>query len=280
MKFLSAIFLFISSLITVQAAEWPIADLNRAIDSTNFIVGKGCSGTLISVKERLILTNHHCITDYISSFETEKADGKGIVRKVKVRRYLDVTVTQKINADYAFVRSSNYLAEIVAEEQNRDLALLRIKDTNIPHTYHSPLLPDGEKIMRGEIVYIVGNPLGEDATLMTGVVSRLRRIVFPWANGSEVDVIQHTGGIAGGNSGGALYNARGQLIGVPAAGYNFANSIGFSVSVDFVKEFLRERCFARIFATGGENFDVKCEEERKKAAAATQPDVNRTQGDQ
>lgn len=244
-------------------AQWSIEDLNKAIDSTNFIVGSGCSGTLISVSERLILTNHHCVEKYITSVEQERTS-KDIVRKVKIRRYLEVMVAQKSNIDYSFVRSASYLTDIAAEERNKDLALLRIKDPSIPQTYASPLLPDGDKVTRGEIVYIVGNPLGEDATLLTGVVSRLRKVVFPWANGSEVDVIQHTGGIAGGNSGGALYNARGQLIGVPAAGYSMASSIGYSVSVEFVKLFLRENCFARVISKALEADDKKCEAARKK----------------
>ena len=262
MRRLLATFL-LASMIPAQAS-WSIEDINKVINATNFIVGRGCSGTLISVEYRLILTNHHCITSNIASVEQEVTGRDGVVRRVKMRRYADVEVAQHTQAAYIRVGTASYLAEIVAEDINRDLALLRVRGA-IPHSYASPLLPEGAPVQRGETVYIVGNPMGQDATLGVGIISQLRRVTFPWANGSEVEVIQHSAGTIGGNSGGALYNERGQLIGVPAAGWNGAPHIGLAVSIDLIKAFLKEGCWERAYnGLDGKARDAQCELERRR----------------
>lgn len=241
---------------------WPLDEMNTAINSTNFIVNGGCSGTLISLKEKLILTNHHCIEGSVSSVEREITDDIGNVRKVKVRKYDDVAVVQNRYDGFIKAGSASYVTEIVAEAKTSDLAVLRIRG-DIPHGYASPLLPDGAKVVRGERVYIVGNPAGEDATLVEGVVSNVNRTFeFPWTNGSKLPMIQISGGIYGGNSGGAAYNAKGQLIGVPSAGYRVATFIGFAIPVEVVKLFLKDACLASIFDSTAD--DKKCRDEAKK----------------
>mgnify|MGYP001596778132 CR=1 FL=1 len=71
------------------AEPWSLEDLNKTITATNFIVESGCSGTLISVRLRLILTNFHCVADKISAVEREEPQPAGTVRKVR-REQLDV----------------------------------------------------------------------------------------------------------------------------------------------------------------------------------------------
>jgi S1-C subfamily serine protease len=253
------------AVLSFPAHAWNVKEINHAIDSTNFIVNGACSGTLISLREKLILTNYHCIDREISSIEREITDAQGFVRKVKVRKYGDVPVVQNRYDGFIRVGSSNYITEIVAESKTRDLALLRIRG-DILHTYSSPLLPDGEKVIRGERVYTVGNPLGEDASLVEGIVSNVNRTFeFPWTDGSKLPMIQFSGGLYGGNSGGALYNDRGHLIGVPAAGYQGAAFIGFAIPVEVVKLFLKDTCLASVFDDTAD--DKKCREDKAKKKA-------------
>lgn len=219
------------------------ADINHTIEQTNFIVGGGCSGTLISVREKLVLTNFHCIDRNVTSVEREVTNSDGWVRKVRIRHYTDVPVAQNRYDGFTKTGSASYVAEIVAESKTRDLALLKLKGP-IPHTYASPLLPWDGTITRGDRIYSVGNPAGEDATLGEGIVSNVNRSFdFPWTAGARLPMIQFSGGLFGGNSGGALYNERYELIGVPAAGYRDATFIGFAVPVSVVKEFLVDNCF-------------------------------------
>lgn len=255
--------------------RWAIEDMNRAIEQTNFIVNKGCSGTLISIEERLVLTNHHCIDINVTSFEREVTNTDGWVRKVKVRIYKDVAVEQNRYDGFIRTGSSSYVGEIVAESKTRDLALLRLKG-DIPHTYASPLLPRDGKVSRGDRVYSVGNPAGEDATLGEGIVSNVNRTFdFPWTDGAKLAMIQFSGGLFGGNSGGALYNDRGEIIGVPAAGYRVATFIGFAVPASVVKAFLKDNCFVASGETMSDGTvnaasiivdDTRCRADKKKKA--------------
>jgi S1-C subfamily serine protease len=275
---------------TSRAAEladkpWSIADMNKTIDQTNFIVNGGCSGTLISVEEKLVLTNYHCIDNLVSSVEREITNAEGWVRKVRVRIYADVPVLQNRYDGFIRTGSSAYVGEIVFESKTRDLALLKLKGS-IPHTYASPLLPWDGVVARGDRIYSVGNPAGEDATLGEGIVSNVNRTFdFSWTDGAKLAMIQFSGGLFGGNSGGALYNDKGQLIGVPAAGYRAATFIGFAVPVTVVKGFLKDSCYTpdggemadgRVNATGRIIADEKCRADKKKKADKDKKDTGDT----
>jgi S1-C subfamily serine protease len=270
---MSAILVMLAALVILprpaRSQTWSIADMNRAIDQTNFIVDRGCSGTLISVAAKLVLTNYHCIDDHVTSVEREVTNDNGWVKKVKVRIYKDVAVEQNRYEGFTKTGSASYVGEIVAESKTRDLALLRLKGP-IPHTYASPLLPHRGKVERGDRIYSVGNPAGEDATLGEGVVSNVNRTFdFPWTAGAQLEMIQFSGGLYGGNSGGALYNDKGQLIGVPAAGYRMATFIGFAIPMKVVRSFLHDNCFItpdNAEAAGETLDDGLCREDKKKKA--------------
>lgn len=251
------------SLIAIASARaWSIEDLNRQIDQTNVVVNKNCAGTLISVKQRLILTNHHCIDDKVETIDRELVGEGGVVKKVKARRYADVPIDQHQYRDGARVASTNYVSDIVVEDQKVDLAVLRIRGS-IPHTYAAPLLPEGAVIVRGERVWIVGNPLGQDVTLGRGIVSHTaRNAQVPWTNNEVLPLIQHSAGSTGGNSGGALYNDQGQLIGVPAASFRSAPHLGYAIPVATVRAFLREHCLASVFDSAAD--DDACRRKRAR----------------
>lgn len=275
---ISMVFLFLAYVLTLslvvspprpakseEAAKggWAIADMNRAIEQTNFIVGGGCSGTLISVAEKLVLTNYHCVDKQVTAVEREVTNQEGWVKKVRVRIYADVPVAQNRYDGFVKTGAASYVSEIAAESKTRDLALLRLKGP-IPHSYASPLLPVDGVVRRGDQIYSVGNPAGEDATLGSGIVSNVNRTFdFPWTDGAKLAMIQFSGGLFGGNSGGALYNTKGEIIGVPAAGYRDATFIGFAVPVSVVRAFLKDNCFTADLATVTD--DAACREAKRKA---------------
>lgn len=247
------------------ANEWSIDDMNRTIDQTNFIVGEGCSGTLISLPQRFILTAYHCIDPYVSSRDREVTDANGVVKKVRFRHFDDVGVAQNSYSGFTRVGQASYIAEIVAEDKKRDLAVLKIKGT-IPHTYASHLLPADKSVQRGERVYIIGNPAGNDSTVVEGIVSNVNRTFeFPWTGNEKLPMIQISGGIFGGNSGGSVYNASGDLIGVPAAGYSSATFIGLAIPVGVVRQFMRDNCIASAFENADDEACKKELEKKKKA---------------
>lgn len=281
LKFVAGILVFVIGFVlqtaSISAAEkkWTLAEINDTIEQTNFVVNSGCSGTLISIKLKLILTNYHCVEEKVSIIEREVTTDTGITRKVRFRKYGDVDVVQHGYDNFARVSTSSYFAEIVAAEKSRDLAVLKIRSA-IPHRLASRILPDTMKVVRGERVYVVGNPAGLDATIVEGIVSNLNRtFTFSWTDNEKLAMIQFSGGIYGGNSGGALYNAQGYLIGVPAAGNMNATFIGLAIPIDLVRKVLKDNCLSSAYS-GNEDEDVKCAATKKKRAEDEEKKANST----
>jgi serine peptidase DegS len=131
-------------------------------------------------------------------------------------------------------------ASLVGADEESDLAVLKIEASNLPviHIAEQPLRP-------GDVVLAIGNPLGLNQTVTMGIVSAIGRQL----NGSSAeDFIQTDAAINLGNSGGALVNAEGELVGIntlligKAAG---AEGIGFAIPVTTAKKVLDQ-----IIATG------------------------------
>jgi len=236
------------------AEKWTFKEMNDTINQTNFIVRGGCSGTLISLKYRLLLTNHHCLQGYFRYVEREVVKD-GVVTKVRKEERRDIPVVQKAYKDFRIVGSTSYMTQIVARKQESDLALLQIRAENLPYTIESKVLPDGIKLYRGEKVYVVGNPRGLDATVTAGIISSLNRMFrVPWANGGDVSFIQIDAAVNPGNSGGSLYNEEGYLIGVPGARLG-DSALGLAIPYTLIQVFLTENCYESVWKTDGETYE-------------------------
>lgn len=248
--------------IASNSLAWEADDMNAVIDQTNFIVNRGCSGTLISLEPALILTNHHCISRNIRTVNRDVTDENGKISNIKEQKLDPVTVVQVSYAGHETVGSSSYVSEIVAHQKDRDLAVLQLRATSVPYSIFSPILPENESVSRGEEVWAVGNPAGLDATVTRGIISSVTRTFqFPWAENEDLPMIQTDVGIFGGNSGGALYDTYGRLVGVPAAGHRQATHLGLAIPTSIVWEVLSEHCLAE--HVGGTN-DESCNEEESE----------------
>ena len=247
-----------AAIVATTASAWPVKDMNDTINSVNFIVNKGCSGTLISKKYRLILTNHHCIDGAVNYRMKEVVTG-GVVSKVRVEELRDLDVAQRSYDKHQLVGSSTYKAEVVARWKESDLALLQVR-ADVPNGIEAKVFA-GDQVFRGETVYAVGNPLGLDATVMKGVISSTTRMFrVGWAD-AEVSFIQIDAGITGGNSGGSLFNNNGELIGVPAAGVP-GTVLGLAIPFFRVQEFLTKNCYGSVWDVNADDYDT-CVAERE-----------------
>jgi S1-C subfamily serine protease len=255
--------LFMSTIASsAYAGEWSIDDMNAHVDQTNFIVDNQCSGTLISVKEKLLLTNNHCVERSISVIEEESVDDEGSVVKRKREKFADVPVAQGHYKDFDQTGQSSYLMEIVAHDKKADLAVLRFKQDTIPFTLFSPILPDGIELKRGQPTITVGNPAGLEASVVRGEIMSLTRKLE--IGGQERPYIQYSGGTFGGNSGGALYNADGQLIGIPAAGFRDGPTyIGFAIPAQVLRDFLKDSCLESVYNPDADDAKCKADKEAK-----------------
>jgi len=258
---------------------WDIDAMNKVVNQTNFVLDNQCSATLISLKHKLVLTNYHCVEDKIAVHEKDETLPNGAIRKVKRYKTEPVSLVQKAYSGHEQVGSSEYIAEIVAHNKGKDLAVVQIKADTITQSVESKLLPDGKKLVRGEKVWAVGNPLLLDATVSEGIISSLTRTFdFPWLDGEKLAFIQFTAPITGGNSGGALYNDQGELIGVPAAGTRGSGDIGLAVPVSVVKDLLKRACLGNVYGAP-ETEDQSCLAAKEAAKKRMEQGPATTNGD-
>jgi serine protease DegQ len=133
-------------------------------------------------------------------------------------------------------------AKLVGADEETDLAVLKITDAgNLPVIQ----MADPKKLRVGDVVLAIGNPLGLNQTVTMGIISAIGRQL---SNSSPEDFIQTDAAINLGNSGGALVNSNGDLVGIntlligKAAN---AEGIGFAIPVDTATNVLRQ-----LIATG------------------------------
>lgn len=258
-KIFTAILLFFVT--ATQVVAWEVEKMNDTINSANFIVGSGCSGTLISKEHNLILTNHHCIDNAIRTVTRNVTDSKGVIYEKKFEELLDVDVGQRVYDKHRLVGEAKYKSQLVARWKESDLALLKTR-ADLPNSIAARVF-SGDYVYRGETVYAVGNPLGLDATVTKGVVSSVNRMLrVSWAD-AEVPFIQIDSGITGGNSGGALFNDEGVLIGVPAAGARGNGHLGLAIPFFRVQEFLTENCYGEVWDSEAVSYE-ECVAAKKK----------------
>lgn len=220
------------------SAEWSIRDMNRTIDQTNFLVNDKCSGTLVNAAAQYILTAAHCVDSQYETAERETVAPDGKITTEKYRRMIDGKVTQlTFNGVEKDVRT-DYRVKLVAVDTSKDLAVVQVigaLPVGLTATVLATVDPE-----RGDKVYIVGNPMVMlYASVVPGYVSSLNR--SPSLLGIDhikTPLLQISGGTIGGNSGGAVYNDKGELVGVPVLASRIHAILGFAVTVSAVREFL------------------------------------------
>ena len=131
---------------------------------------------------------------------------------------------------------TRYVATIVGYEKYNDVAVLKIDAEGLsPVTFGN-----SGGISVGDTVYAVGNPLGElDFSMSTGHVSALDRLITSDESGVAINMFQIDAAVNSGNSGGPVYNAAGEVIGIVTAksadtgveGLGFAIPINDAVSI-------------------------------------------------
>ena len=199
----------------LTAAEVYAANVNSTVGITTSITtnywgfqstsAASGSGFIIS-DDGYILTNHHVIEDSDS-----------------------ITVTMYSGEDYD--------AELIGYDESNDIAVLKIEAEGLAPV----VLGDSDNLNVGDDVVAIGNPLGElTFSLTAGTISAKGREVT-FSNGVTMDLLQTDCAINSGNSGGALFNMYGEVIGVTNAKYSSSGSeasidnIGFAIPLNSIR---------------------------------------------
>jgi Trypsin-like serine proteases, typically periplasmic, contain C-terminal PDZ domain len=134
-----------------------------------------------------------------------------------------------------------FVAEVVGESADQDLAVLKITGTK---AFPTLAIGDSDKTAIGDWVIAIGNPYGFDHTMTVGVLSAKERpITISEDDGSEHQyehLLQTDASINPGNSGGPLLNAKGEVIGINTAVNAEAQGIGFAIPTSTIQETLKQ----------------------------------------
>ncbi len=131
------------------------------------------------------------------------------------------------------------VAKVIGTDPKTDIAVIKIEATNLP----AATLTDSDKLRVGDIVFAIGNPLGVGQTVTMGIVSATSRRVgiLDDVRGYE-DFIQTDAAINRGNSGGALIDARGRVVGINSAIVSNSQGnigIGFAIPANLARFILK-----------------------------------------
>ena len=122
-------------------------------------------------------------------------------------------------------------ATLIGADPATDLAVIRAEGSSLPFA----TLGDSTSLRVGQLVIAIGNPLGFQSSVSTGVVSALGRALRSQEGRLIENVIQHTAPLNPGNSGGPLVDSRGRVIGINTAIIALAQGIGFSIPSNTAK---------------------------------------------
>ena len=173
------------------------------------------TGTGFALKNNYIVTNYHVI------------DG---AKSISVLG---------INGNF----TKGYSADVIATDKNIDLAILQVNGVTIP----SANIPYSVKTTNAEVgeeVFVLGYPMtstmGEEIKLTTGVVSS--RSGFQ----GDVSLYQTTAPIQPGNSGGPLFDSKGNIIGIVSAKHRGAENVGYAIKASYLRNLLESSISSNI----------------------------------
>lgn len=171
---------------------------------SGYVEGIG-SGSIVS-KDGYIVTNSHVVSD-------------GDAKEINV----------------LFNNGDTAPAELVWNDSSLDLAIIKVDSNN--KNLKAIDIGDSDEIGVGDRVVAIGNPLGFQlqSTVTSGIISGLNRSVA-FNTGVQMDGLMQTdAAINAGNSGGALLNSKGELIGINTAKAGNSDGIGFAIPINTVK---------------------------------------------
>ena len=168
------------------------------------------SGIIISEDGYIVTNNHVVDTSSSNSYS-----------------YYDISDATSVKVKL-YGSDETYDAKIVGKDSQTDLAVLKIDKTDLT----SAEFADSDQAVVGEFAMAVGSPLGLDTTVTTGIISAVNREVE--SDGTKYVCIQTDAAINSGNSGGALVNSDGKVIGINTLKLSGSGveGIGFAIPIN------------------------------------------------
>lgn len=241
--------------------------LNKTLNTTNasyFIensqvekvnLGRNDISTIPQLYENLkksivAISSQSLSTNFFYGTVAVPTSGTGVVFNITPDSVLIVTNEHVVGIGdddtllVAFEDEKEVPASVVGKDVDTDLAVIKVKKSDISpeilKDIKAVVFSDSNNIKVGEFVMAIGNPLGYKKTATFGIVSGLDR--HTELTGEKLSLIQTDASINSGNSGGALVNMNGEVIGINAQKISSASAdgIAFSIPSNTVKEVITE----------------------------------------
>ena len=176
-------------------------------------------GSGFYIGDGLVLTNNHVV-------EVQDDQRSG--------RFRPMDEIKVITDETAPGGAREFSAKVIGNDPKSDVALLRIEGKDVG-SLKAATLGDSDALEVGDYVVAIGEPFGLQASVTSGIISAKERSQF---GGAYSDYLQTDASINPGNSGGPLFNLKGEVIGMNAAILSGANTIGFAIPVNVIKQIL------------------------------------------
>ena len=210
-----------------------------ANDPSNFIDEDGkytIEGAAAAVKDSIVE-----IYTYPDGAKAKlSGTGSGVI--VSEDGYIVTNAHVLLEKGYHLVETTDgkvYEGKIIGRDTKTDLAVIRIKGTG----FRPAVLGNSDEAIIGEKVIAIGNPAGLSCTVTDGIVSYVGRMIRGESDGYKMSCIQTNAQISPGNSGGALVNMYGQVIGITSSKYTnngLDEGLGFAIAINEVKPIVEE----------------------------------------
>lgn len=237
------------------------SDGNLSITSgpvANTVSNTDYSNTSIAVANKILpsivgISINYTVNSMFGQSSTAEASGSGIIISedgyILTNNHVINSTTSTTNSYYQITEANNikvtlynddteYDATVVGSDSQTDLAVIKIDKTGLT----AAELGDSDAVQVGEFAMAVGNPLGLQSSISCGIISAKDREVQDSETGTTYNVIQTDAAINSGNSGGALVNADGKVIGINTLKLSGTGieGIGFAIPINSTIDVYKE----------------------------------------
>ena len=201
--------------------------------STIKSVVEQCANSVVEIQTESVTNGSNPFQQYVSS-----GAGSGVILTQDGYIVTNHHVIEDANSITVRTRSGDeYNASLVGSDEQSDLAVLKIDATGLTQA----VLGDSTTLEVGDLAIAIGNPLGElGGSVTSGIISALDREMT--IDGQTMTLLQTDAAVNPGNSGGGLFNANGDLIGIVNAKSSGENveGIGFAIPISTATDIIDE----------------------------------------
>ena len=210
--------------------------------------------SIVAITSKTVISSGKYGPYYRNESYTSEGAGSGVIVAEDDNNIYILTNNHVVDGanelSVTFIDNESYDATIKGVSERKDVAIVAVSKSNISNDTLSQiklaLLGDSDDLKVGNGIVAIGNALGYGQSVTTGIISALNREVS--TDEYTQEMIQIDAAINGGNSGGALLNSSGEVIGINTAKYSSSGSsasasiegMGFAIPISSVKDIINK----------------------------------------